>query len=307
MSKKFILGIETSCDDTCIGILEIDHNIPKILVNIKINQNNLHTPYGGVVPEIAARSHIHRLPFILQDALNMCDLKIKDISLIAYTKTPGLLVSLLIGENFAKGLSLQYNIPIIGVNHLKAHVLVNFLYQPLLFPFFGLIISGGHTEIWYFNSLDSYKILIKTADDAIGELFDKIGRIMELPFPAGAEIEKLAQTTQEIIILTMPKILSFSGLKTQCIKLIDAKICFATLCNSLQKIVTELLVKYIKLHKITEDIYIAIGGGVAANTYIKKELIKNFTHIYCPTQELCTDNGIMIAWCGYLEYFGYKF
>lgn len=298
--KKIIIGIETSCDDTCVGILEITDKI-KILSNLKINQNNLHAKYGGIVPEVAARSHINRLPIIFQEALDLAKITIRDVDLLSYTKTPGLLGSLLIGENFVKGLACQNDIPILGVNHLQAHSLIALIEQPITYPFLSLIISGGHTELWQFNSVNNYEILEKTTDDAIGELFDKVGRCMGLPFPAGTNIELLAQSTKVILPITVPKTLSFSGLKTKFIRLLEEdKQEPAIIANSLQKVVSQLLVNVLKKHTVDKNISIVVGGGVAANQYIKNSLKENFKNIFFPIQELCTDNGIMIAWCGHL-------
>ena len=302
MEKKIIVGIETSCDDTCVGVLEITHGRPVILSNIKIKQNNLHEKYGGIVPEVAARSHISRLPYIFKEALELAHVPIKDVSLLTYTQKPGLLGSLLIGEHFTKGLALQYHIPVIGVHHLKAHGLSALMEVHISYPFLSLIISGGHTELWRFNSLNSYEILDKTADDAIGELFDKVGRVMGLPFPAGPQIEILAEDTEDTISSPLPKILSCSGLKTKFIRLLEEGIDKKIISARIQQVVSEMLIRTLSVHG-AHHIPIIVGGGVAANKYIRRKLLENFKNIYFPPQELCTDNGIMIAWCGYLEFY----
>jgi len=302
MKKKIIVGVETSCDDTCVGVLEIRNNNPIILANIKVNQNNLHEKYGGIVPEVAARSHISRLPYVFKEALTLAKVSIWQVDLLTYTQTPGLLGSLLIGENFTKGLGLQYNLPLQGVHHLKAHGLSALMEYQVPFPFLSLIISGGHTELWRFDSLNTYEILDRTADDAIGELFDKVGRVMGLPFPAGPQIEILAAETKEVLSITLPKILSCSGLKTKFIRLFAAGIDKKIISNSIQEVVSAMLIRSLKQHG-GDDLPIIVGGGVAANKYLRHKLQENFKHIYFPSQELCTDNGIMIAWCGYLDFF----
>lgn len=306
-SSKIIIGIETSCDDTCVGVLEINNNNNnKILSNLKINQNILHEKYGGIVPEVAARSHIMKLPFVFEEALKISNITIKDVDLITYTKKPGLLGSLLIGENFAKGISCQYNIPIKGVNHLQAHNLVGLINNPINSPFLALVISGGHSELWYFKNpydYNDYEVLEKTADDAIGELFDKVGRAMNLDFPAGPILEILSKNTEEYLNIPLPKIFSFSGLKTKFIRLIEEGVNPSIIANSLQITVSKMLVniinKYIKLINIP-NIPILVGGGVASNSYIRQQLMLNFKNIIFPPIDLCTDNGVMIGWCGYL-------
>lgn len=305
--KKIIIGIETSCDDTCVGILEINSSEEvKILANLKVNQNILHEKYGGIVPEVAARSHIMKLPFVFEEALKIANISIKDVDLITYTKTPGLLGSLLIGENFAKGLSCQYNIPIKGVNHLQAHNLIGLINNNIKSPFFALVISGGHSELWFFkdgNNYNDYEILEKTIDDAIGELFDKVGRAMGLDFPAGAILETLSKETTESLNICLPKVFSFSGLKTKFTKLVEEGVDKKIIANSLQITVTKMLINIIKKHMKNlnmEDLPILVGGGVASNSHIRKELQLNFKHIHFPPIDLCTDNGVMIGWCGYI-------
>lgn len=299
-----ILGIETSCDDTAVGLIEINDEIDelnnvKILSNVISSQNHLHSKYGGIVPEIAARSHLALLPKIVDDVLKKNNLKITDINLIGYTENPGLLSSLLIGINFGKALGFSNNIPTFGVNHIKAHLLVNFMNKKLEFPSFGLIISGGHTELWYLESIDKYQLLIKTADDAIGEFFDKVGRVMNLPFPGGPHIEKIASTTNEIIPMTLPKILSFSGLKTRFTKLVEEAVPINKICKTMEVISTELIIKNIKQF-IKKDELLIVGGGVSANEYLRKELGKNF-RVSFVSKDLCTDNGVMIAYTAFLE------
>jgi N6-L-threonylcarbamoyladenine synthase len=311
-NKKIIIGIETSCDDTCVGIIEVSNTINggiqpevNILANVKINQNTLHNIYGGVVPEVAARSHIQRLPKIFKDTLLKLNLQLKDICLISYTCEPGLLGSLLIGENFAKGVAAKNNIPLIGVHHLKAHNLVSLINNKnIFFPFLGLIISGGHSELWLFKNINQYELLESTKDDAIGELFDKVGREMGLEFPAGNKIEDLAEQIKEEydLKIPLPKVFSFSGLKTKFIRMLkEEKVPKEVIAYNIQLVVGKMLINL--LNKYNKNYSIVVGGGVASNKHIRNQLMKNFKKIHFPPIELCTDNGVMIAWTGFCEYF----
>lgn len=301
MINKIIVGIETSCDDTCVGVLRILNGKPIILANLKVNQNILHGKYGGIVPEVAARSHVSRLPHVFREALTLSKISIEDIDLICYTAEPGLLGSLLVGEKFAKGLGTRYNLPTKGINHLKAHGLSPLLEAPITPPFLSLIISGGHTELLYFENINSYEVLEKTSDDALGELFDKVGRTMGLAFPAGPLIEEMALRTQEHMPISLPSILSFSGLKTKFMHLWEQGHKMEVICNSMQMVVADMLIRTI--NKYAQDIPLLVGGGVAANKYIQRRLKAQIKDVYFPSMGICTDNGIMVAWCGYLEVF----
>lgn len=296
---KIILGVETSCDDTCVAVIKVDGNNTDILANLVMNQNSLHEKYGGIVPEVAARSHLQELPTLVDEALKQSNITIRDIDLIAYTAKPGLLGSLLVGINFSKGLALANNIPIVEVDHLEAHLLVNFINKQLIFPSVGLIISGGHTELWRFHSLHNKEKLISTKDDAIGEFFDKVGRIMDLPFPAGPWIEKLAKN-QTALEIPIPKVLSFSGLKTKFIRLYEERtISKEVICKSMEVVSTNLLVHHIS-HFINKEERLIVGGGVSANQYIRQQLTEHFQADFVD-KKLCTDNGVMIAFTGYLK------
>lgn len=298
-----ILGIETSCDDTCIGILKIIDNEKKILANLKENQDTLHAKYGGIVPEIAARGHLHIIDMVFQNALKEGNILAKDIDLIGVTTNPGLIGSLLVGINFAKGLSLALNKPIIYVNHIEAHILSSFISDiPIKLPAYSLLISGGHTSLIYYENLNNYKIIENTHDDAIGELFDKVGREMQLPFPAGKYIEEMALNHKNIFPPVIPNVLSFSGLKTHFIRMIKGnKYNLEDIAQNLQISVCELLHKILKKHCALET-FIVAGGGVTANRYIRDFLKKNWTNIHFPCMDLSTDNGIMIAYTAYCQY-----
>ncbi|OED45423.1 hypothetical protein AB836_00795 [Rickettsiales bacterium (ex Bugula neritina AB1)] len=303
-NKPFIiLGIETSCDDTCIGILSIDKNKKKILANLKENQNTLHEKYGGIVPEIASRSHLQNIDIIFEEALKTSNISSNDIDLIGVTKEPGLIGSLLVGINFAKGLSIALNKPLIYVNHIEAHILSSFIENvPIVLPSYCLLLSGGHTSLIHYNNLNDYKILESTCDDAAGELFDKVGREMGLPFPAGKHIEKIAKKNKKALPINTPRILSFSGLKTHFIGMVKKKhYNLEDIAHNLQQSIVSLLQKTLKKH-CKYNYPIILGGGVTSNKYIRKELKKYWKNILFPLLEMSTDNGIMIAYVSYCYY-----
>lgn len=298
-----ILGIETSCDDTCIGILKITNNQKHILVNLKENQDTLHAKYGGIVPEVAARGHLYIIDILFQHALKFANISAEDIDLIGVTTTPGLIGSLLIGINFAKGLSIALNIPIIYVNHIESHILSSFISDiPIILPMYSLLISGGHTSLIYYENLNNYKIIENTHDDAIGELFDKVGREMNLPFPAGKHIEQIALNHHNTLPLIIPSILSFSGLKTHFIRMIrENKYHPEDIAQNLQMSVCALLHKILKKHCKFES-FIVAGGGVTANKYIREFLTTHWSNIHFPHIDLSTDNGVMIAYTAYCQH-----
>lgn len=310
------LGIETSCDETSIGLLE---NGNKILSNIVSSQIEIHKTFGGVVPEIASRLHVETINKLLDMALDNANLKFKDIDLIAVTHGPGLVGALWVGIMVAKTLSLALNKPLIGVNHLEGHIFSNFLREdPPDFPFISLIISGGHTEYILVEDFGKYKILGQTLDDAAGEAFDKVARILGLPYPGGPEIDKISKMGKAIF--NFPKIrcdreldISFSGIKTAVLYLVkDLKrekqeIPIADIAASFQKrVVEELLERALLALKKFNIKTLVVSGGVAANSLIqerfKEEAEKEDIKLYIPPKELCTDNGVMIACAGYHLY-----
>ena len=315
-----ILGIESSCDDTSISIIDNNKNI---LANETISQNQIHKDYKGVVPELAARNHVLYIDKILKRILKKQQLRITDIGLIAATVGPGLVGGLLVGLTFAKTLSQVNAIPFIGVNHLEGHALTARLANKVEYPFLLLLVSGGHSNFYFISGINDYKFLGGTLDDALGEAFDKVANILGLDFPGGSQLESLA-LKGECKKISLPKPLintksldmSFSGLKTaalNCKSEIEKNIISRSdLAASFQKSVADVLCKKISLaidvsnKKFFNYKNVVVSGGVAANSYLRKKILetvklKNKLAFFPPT-DLCTDNGAMIAWAGYELY-----
>ena len=303
-----VLGIETSCDETASAISEDG----KILSSF-ISTQKIHKKYGGVVPEIASREHDKILNQMVFDTLNDSKKSISDIDGIAVTQGPGLTGTLLSGVCFAKGLSLGLNIPIIGINHLEAHIFANFLSDPnLKFPFICLLVSGGHTQLWHVESLGKYKLLGETRDDAAGEAFDKGARILGLGYPGGPEIEKKAKMgDQDSIKFPRPLMkqknyeFSFSGLKTALLYYVNdgENKNISDIAASYQYAIVEVLISKLKLavENMNCDTCV-IAGGVAANELLRniiRKLLPN-TYVIFPEISLCTDNAAMVAYLGEL-------
>lgn len=309
MNDPIILSIETSCDETAVCILQGKN---KILSNIVLSQIDIHKVFGGVVPEIAARKHIKFLNNITKEALKEAKIELKDINAIAVTKGPGLVGALLIGLNFAKALSLNLNIPLIGVNHLMGHIYANFLSSPdLKPPFVTLLVSGGHTMILDTKDYMDFEIVGQTKDDAAGEAFDKVARMLELGYPGGPIIDKLAKVGKKIYKFPKPLFnkgydFSFSGLKTSVLyfKKDNPEAKIEDIAASFQEsLVSTLIHKTVKYAKINNRKKIVIAGGVAANSTLREKLndYKEFD-IYLPEMKYCTDNAAMIARAGYEKY-----
>tara|TARA_B100000900_G_scaffold413730_1_gene438417 strand:+ start:3674 stop:4690 length:1017 start_codon:yes stop_codon:yes gene_type:complete len=317
--EAIILAIESSCDDTSAAILKGR----KVLSNEIANQH-IHSSYGGVVPEIASREHQKNIIPVVDVAIKKAGINKKEINAVAFTKGPGLLGSLLVGNSFAKSFAMGMDIPIIAVNHMKAHILAHFIDEgntPPNFPFLCLTVSGGHTQIVQVNSINEMKVIGTTLDDAAGEAFDKSAKILKLDYPGGPLIDKYSKSGDiNAFKFGKPKVknldFSFSGLKTSILYKINHEVKKNTnfieenlnnLCASIQhsiiNILLEKLQKAIKQTKITQ---IAIAGGVSANSYLRKELqhlaYKNKYHIYIPKFEYCTDNAAMIGIAGYYKY-----
>tara|TARA_Y100001935_G_scaffold250284_1_gene250151 strand:+ start:6355 stop:7347 length:993 start_codon:yes stop_codon:yes gene_type:complete len=303
-----ILGIETSCDETAIALFDNE----KLLYS-KVSSHLIHKKYGGVVPELASREHDKILPKLFKDCLKSSKLSPVEIDLISVTQGPGLAGSLISGASFAKGLSLANKIPIIGINHLEAHIFANILSDPnLKFPFVCLLVSGGHTQLWHVNGLGKYKLLGETRDDAAGEAFDKGARILGLGYPGGPEIEKCAKNgnTKKI---NFPKALmskknlefSFSGLKTSLLYYYrnNSKTDIADIAASYQSSIIETLLQKLSWSlDLTNCNTCVIAGGVAANSHLRNIAHKFLPKkkIIFPKMEFCTDNGAMIAYLAYL-------
>ncbi len=312
-----LLAIESSCDDTAAAVICNG----KILSNVVAGQD-VHQKYGGVVPELASRSHQKNIVPVIDSALKTAGITIQNIDGIAFTQGPGLLGSLLVGNSFAKGLALSIDKPLIAVNHLEAHVLAHLIENPEMpFPFLNLLVSGGHTQIIKVNSPFNMVILGKTIDDAAGEAFDKSAKILGLPYPGGPFIDKYAaEGNPKAFSFSSGKVpdldFSFSGFKTSVLYLIRDKIMedatfieknLSDICASVQyTIVNYLLSKLKKASNQTGIKNIAISGGVAANSGLRKNLQKMAKEqnwqIYIPAFEYCTDNAAMIAMAGYYKF-----
>lgn len=311
MKDILILGIESSCDETSVSVVK---NGREVLSNVINSQINVHELYGGVVPEIASRMHTEVINGIMKEALKKAGCTLDDIDAIAVTEGPGLVGALLVGVSYAKGLSFATGKPLIAVNHIEGHIAGNYLtHKDLEPPFLCLIISGGHTHLVNVKSYTEFEILGKTRDDAIGEAFDKVARVVGLGYPGGPKVDKLAKDGVENIDLPVTHFdnldFSFSGIKTAVINLNHKTpdINKADLCASFEKAVTEMLLnntrKAIKEFKVDR---IALAGGVSCNTYIRKsfdDLAKELNiKVYYPEPILCTDNAAMIAAMGYYNY-----
>ena len=313
-----LLAIETSCDDTAAAVLDGR----KVLSNCVANQNFIHKTYGGVVPELASRAHQSKIVPVISQALAEANIDKKQLTAIAYTQGPGLLGSLLVGGSFAKSMALALDLPLIPVNHMHAHLLVHFIDGNLApdFPFLGITISGGHTQLILVKSYFNFELIGTTLDDAIGEAFDKCGKIMGLLYPAGQEIDMLAKNGDKhrfTFPIGNPKgyDVSYSGIKTAFMNFIkieeakDPKFIkknLNDLCASLQNSLIQTILNKIKI--VSNDFglnRIVIGGGVAANSEICNELIrqktKNGWELFIPPMEYTTDNAAMIGIAGYFK------
>ena len=313
-----LLAIETSCDDTAAAVLD-DR---KVLSNSIANQNLIHKAYGGIVPELASRAHQSKIIPVISQALVEANIDKKQLTAIAYTQGPGLLGSLLVGGSFAKSMALALDLPLIPVNHMHAHLLVHFIEgnpNPE-FPFLGITLSGGHTQLILVRSYFNFELIGTTLDDAIGEAFDKCGKVMGLSYPAGQEIDKLAKNGDKqkfSFPIANPKgyNLSYSGIKTAFINFIKneetknpkfIKKNLNDLCASLQNSLIQTIINKIKIASNDFGLKrIVIGGGVAANSEIcielKKQKIKNAWELFIPPIEYTTDNAAMIGIGGYFK------
>ena len=311
-----ILGIETSCDETAAAVVE---NGKKILSNVVASQVDLHRKFWGIVPEIASRKHLELIVPIIKESLGEARIKLKDLDAVAATYGPGLLGSLLVGLIVAKGLAYALELPFIGINHLEAHFYANFLsYPEIVLPLVGLIISGGHTELIYLSKEREYEILGTTRDDAVGEAFDKVARILDLGYPGGPVIEKMAEKgNPQSIDLPLTHFknnsldFSFSGIKTAVLYYVKdlerkkAPVFTADIAASFQLKIAQMLSKNLfKVACLKKVKQIILGGGVSANLFLRSFLEKEKPgqmEIFFPPLELCTDNAAMVAACAYAK------
>lgn len=314
---NYIMAVETSCDETACAIVK---NGREVLSNIVASQIKTHEKYGGVIPEIAAREHLETINIVIDEALEQsfkqADLKPEDITAFAGTVGPGLVGCLLVGLNAAKTLALVHDKPFIGINHLNAHVCANYIDTDLKPPFIALLISGGHTQIIEVKSHSEQKIIGETIDDAVGEAYDKVARLIGLPYPGGPLLDKLAKEgNPHAYKLPDAKVegydFSFSGLKTAVLRLVqklkqEGNDTFTNdVCASFQETVSETLLKKVKAAlKETGYKQVVLAGGVAANSEIRRkffELEKEGYRVNAPAMKYCTDNAAMIASCAYFS------
>ena len=320
LKNTYILGIESSCDDTAAAVLRNG----EILSNVVANQS-IHESYGGVVPELASRAHQQNIVPVVDQALQKAGISSDDLNAVAFTQGPGLMGSLLVGTSFAKSLAYGLNIPLIGVNHMQAHILAHFIekdgYNKPSFPFIAMTISGGHTQIVLVEDYFKMIVIGETIDDAVGEAFDKSGKILGLGYPAGPEIDKRAKLGNPIAFkFTKPKVkglnFSFSGLKTAILYFIQKQVKenprfieenINDICASIQHTIINILMDKLKLAVSETGVrQIAIGGGVSANSGIRNALKEAESQYgwstYLPAYEFTTDNAAMIAIVGYLKF-----
>lgn len=308
---NYIMAIESSCDETACAIVK---NGREVIANVVASQIKTHEKFGGVIPEIAAREHLDSINIVVEEAFVQSGMKPEDITAFAATVGPGLVGCLLVGLNAAKTLALVYDKPFIGINHLNAHLCANYLDTDLKPPFMALLVSGGHTQIIDVESYSKQTILGETIDDAVGEAYDKVARLIGLPYPGGPRLDKLAQLgNPKAFELPISKVggydFSFSGLKTAVLRLVKSfdgkELPVNDICASFQECVSKTLVK--KLKKAVEEKgykQIVIAGGVAANSEIRKKVfaLENEGYkVFAPAMKYCTDNASMVASCAYFN------
>ena len=320
MKDVYILAIESSCDETSVSIIKNGYEDIATIINSQID---VHTKYGGVVPEVASRLHLENITMVIDECLNKANMHLEDIDAFACTYAPGLLGSLLVGVEATKVLSYIYKKPLIAVNHMMGHICANMIGNKFDYPLLSLIVSGGHTDLILMKSESKFKYLGQTLDDAIGEAYDKVARILDLPYPGGPNVEKYASMGEDTY--KMPKILndesfnfSFSGIKSHVNNLVHnayqrgEEINKYNLACSFQKCVTNHLVD--KTKKALEKYNLKtllISGGVASNSYIRnslKEMCDSIgVNMYMPPKVYCTDNAAMIGAAAYILYKNNKF
>ena len=314
----YILGIESSCDETSIAILEFnnENNNFKVLTNIVSSQIDIHKKFGGVVPEIASRHHTKNIGLVLDEALEEANIKLEDLCAIAVTIGPGLVGALLVGVSFAKALAYTLDIPLVPVHHIAGHIAANYLTHPELKPpFLALVVSGGHSHVIEVKDYTDFKILARTRDDAVGEAFDKVARVLNLGYPGGPEVSKRALNGQATYKLPKTRFednldFSFSGVKTAVLNIANKEkenLRIEDMCTSFENNVAEVLVDHtITLAKENNIDKIVLAGGVSANRKLRELLEQegnkeNIT-VYLPELKYCTDNAAMITAAGIFKF-----
>lgn len=314
MKNKYILAIESSCDETAVSIVE---NGNKIISSVVATQIDVHEKYGGVIPEVASRIHVENISIVISEALEKANMKIEDVDAIGITQGPGLIGSLHVGVSAAKTLAWAYNKPLVPLHHIAGHIYANAFLTELKFPLLALVVSGGHTELVYMKENFHFEVISQTQDDAIGEAYDKVARVLGLPYPGGPQIDRLAKDGEATYKLPKPKMqnpmdFSFSGLKSgvlQCIARIEKSgetLNKANLAASFQEVALGQLIDKLTLALDQYEVaQVVLAGGVAANSRLRiliKELMENtYPHIdYCiPSIAYCTDNAAMMGAVGY--------
>lgn len=311
-----VLGVETSCDETSVSIVK---DGKEVLSNVIYTQIDIHKVYGGVVPEVASRHHLKKITYVFDCALKEANVTPDDIDLVCVTHHPGLIGSLMVGINSAKTFALAHNIKYIEVDHIVGHIYANYIENDFNFPILALVVSGGHTELVYMKKHYSFEVLGETLDDAVGEAYDKVGRVMNLEYPAGAKVDKLAHIGKPVYNLPIVYAnkdsynFSFSGLKSAVLNLVNkAKMkgeeinipdLAASFQNSVTTVLTEKAIRAAKEYKVNQ---IVVAGGVAANKGLREALAaqteKENIKLSFPKMVYCTDNAAMIAVAGYFKY-----
>jgi N6-L-threonylcarbamoyladenine synthase len=313
MKDIYVLGIETSCDETAAAVVK---NGKEILSNVVASQIESHKRFGGVVPEIASRHHVEQITLVLEEAMSQANISFAELDAIAVTEGPGLVGALLVGVNAAKALALAHNVPLVGVHHIAGHIYANRLVTEMKFPLLSLVVSGGHTELVYMREHGVFEVIGETRDDAAGEAYDKVARTLHLPYPGGPHIDRLAHEGQPTIELPRAWLeedsydFSFSGLKSAVIntlhnasqrgETIDPKDMAASFQASVIDVLVTKTVKAAKEYGVRQ---VLLAGGVAANKGLRTELEKQFRELegielVIPPLSLCTDNAAMIAAAG---------
>lgn len=316
-----IMALESSCDETAVAIVK---NGREIISNVVSSQINVHMKYGGVIPEVASRLHIENISVVIAEALEKAQMSVEQVDAIAYTLGPGLIGSLHVGVIAAKTIALAYNKPLLPIHHIAGHIFANQFVDTLEFPLLALVVSGGHTELVYLKDPYNFKVIGETLDDAVGEAFDKVARVMDLPYPGGPQIDKLAKTGHNVYKLPTPLNddsynFSFSGLKSGVLQFINK--CnmkneaynYADLACSFQETALNVLITK-TLHAAQEfDVkHVVLAGGVAANSMLRAKISEEFTNklpqvkLTIPPLWCCTDNAAMIGAAGYYAYLGQK-
>lgn len=306
-----VLGIESSCDETGVAIYSSEQGL---LAHQLYSQIALHAKYGGVVPELASRDHIRKLPLLVNAAIEEAGISFSDLEGIAFTRGPGLIGALMVAATYAQGLGLALNIPILGVNHMEAHLMAAMLEEEKPeYPFVTLLVSGGHTQLVLVKEFGEYELLGESLDDAVGEAFDKTAKIMGLPYPGGPELAKLAESgdatkyTFPRPMLNRPGLeFSFSGIKTKALLTIESseQSDYPDIAAGFQDALIDTLIqKSMRALKMTGATNLVVSGGVGANKHLRSELkrlsVERGFGVYFPRSEFCTDNGAMVAYLGH--------